>query len=117
MRRVSVSDVIMNMPSDTEWMMGVQEVPAAVDLRKYIEVRLFGERPHIRGRRIPIAIIVRRMRTNHWTIAETAEDFELSEAEVSAALLFYEEHKEEIDQQEEEEARLFEEMKRQHGSD
>lgn len=87
-----------------------------VDLRKYIEVRLFDERPHIRGRRIPVATIVQRMRSNHWTIAETAEDFSLSEAEVSAALLFYEEHKEEIDRQEEEEARLFEEMKRLHGS-
>lgn len=96
--------------------MSVQDVPTTVDLRKYIEVRLFDERPHIRGRRIPVAMIVRRMSANHWTIAETAEDFALSEAEVSAALLYYQEHKEEIDQQEREEDAKFEEMKRLHGN-
>lgn len=29
----------------------------ALDLSKYVEVRIFGERPHVRGRRIPIATI------------------------------------------------------------
>lgn len=96
--------------------MSVQDVPTTVDLRKYIEVRLFDERPHIRGRRIPVAIIVRRMNANHWTIVETAEDFALTEAEVSAALLYYQEHKDEIDQQEREEDAKFEEMKRLHGN-
>ena len=87
------------------------EIPETVDLRKYIDTQFFGVRPHIRGRRVPVAMIANRMRVNHWTIAETAYDFTLSEAEISAALLYYEEHKEEIDKQEEEELRLYHEMK------
>ena len=97
--------------------MSIQEIPTRVDLRKYIEVRMFGERPHIRGRRIPVGIIVRTMQVNNLSIAETAYNFSISEAEVLAALLYYEEYKEEIERQEEEEARLFEEMKRLYGSD
>jgi uncharacterized protein (DUF433 family) len=96
--------------------MTVQDTPTTVDLRKYIVVRLFDERPHIRGRRLPVAHLVRVMRANNLSIAETAYNFTISEAQVLAALLYYEEHKEEIDRQEEEEARLFEEMKRLHGS-
>ena len=34
------------------------QIPAKTDLSKYVEVRIFGERPHIRGRRIPVAMIV-----------------------------------------------------------
>ena len=90
------------------------QIADRVDLRKYVERRLFENRPHIRGRRIPVAMIVRRARANHWTVAETAYDFTLSEAEVLAAMLYYEEHQAEIDAQEEEEARLFEAMKRQY---
>jgi uncharacterized protein (DUF433 family) len=87
-----------------------------VDLSKYIETRFFGERPHIRGRRVPVAMIAKRMTTNNWTIPETAYDFTLSEAEVLAALLYYDEHRELLDAQEEEEARLFAEMQaQQHG--
>jgi uncharacterized protein (DUF433 family) len=88
--------------------------PATVDLSKYIETRLFGERPHIRGRRIPVAMIVRRAHANGWTAAETAYDFTLSEAEVLAAMLYYEEHREQIDLQEAEEEQLFDDMKRLH---
>ena len=83
---------------------------ATVDLTKYIETRFFGERPHIRGRRIPVAIVARRARANGWTVAETAYDFSLSEAEVLAALLHYVEHKETIDAQEAVEQALFDEM-------
>ena len=90
--------------------------PAPVDLGKYIEIRLFGERPHLRGRRVPVAMVVQRMRANNWTIAETAYDFTLSEAEVTAAILYYEEHKDLIDGQEIEAAQEYEEMKRQHDS-
>ncbi len=74
--------------------------PERVDLSKYIETRLFGERPHIRDRRIPIAVIVYQARANSWTIAETAWNFTLAEAEVLAAMLYYEEHQSEIDAQE-----------------
>lgn len=89
--------------------------PQTIDLSKYIESRFFGERPHIRGRRIPVAQIARRMRLNSLTIGETAEDFTLTEAEVLAALLYYEEHQSQLDAQEAEEERLFNEMKRQYG--
>ena len=86
--------------------------PERVDLSKYIESRLFGERPHIRERRIPVAVIAYQARANNWTIAETAWNFTLAEAEVLAAMLYYQEHQTEIDEQEAEEIRLFEEMKR-----
>lgn len=95
--------------------MAAQNAPTTVDLSKYIERRFFGERPHIRDHRIPVANIARRIQLNQWTVADAAEDFTLSEVEVLAALLYYEQHKDEIDAQEAQEQRLFEEMKRQHG--
>ncbi|MBI5957182.1 MAG: DUF433 domain-containing protein [Chloroflexi bacterium] len=91
------------------------QVPTLADLRKYVDTRFFDERPHIRGRRIPIATVAYNVRTNGWTIGETAHNFSLSEPEVLAALLYYHEHQDEIDRQEEEEKRLFDDMKRQHG--
>lgn len=91
------------------------QVANPVDLSKYIEVRLFEGRPHIRGKRIPVAMIVRRMRTNAWTVAETAYDFTLSESEVVAAILYYEEHQTEIERQETAEAEQFQIMKQRHG--
>ena len=87
-------------------------VPVQVDLQKYIETRLFGNRPHIRGKRIPVALIAQRLSANNWTIAETAYDFTLTEAEVLAALLYYEEHLNEIQQQEQKESALFDDLKR-----
>ncbi len=90
--------------------------PTPVDLHKYIEVRLFGDRPHIRSKRIPVALVAKRMTANGWTIAETAYDFTLSEAEVLAALLYYEEHLNEIQQQELKEATLFTDMKQRNGN-
>lgn len=89
--------------------------PASVDLSKYIETRYFGERPHIRGRRIPVATVAYNAQTNGWSIAGTAENFGLNEAEVLAALLYYQEHQMRIDAQEAEEIRLGEAMRRQHG--
>jgi uncharacterized protein (DUF433 family) len=91
------------------------QIPERVDLSKYIETRLFEERPHIRGRRVPIAMIVYSARGNNWNVAETAYQFTLSEAEVLAAMLYYEEHKAEIDQQEVQEKAKFDEMKRLYG--
>ncbi len=85
-----------------------------VDLRKYVEVRLFEDRPHIRGRRIPVAVIAYNARTNQWGVAELAYQFGLSEAEVLAALLYYAEHQEEIDRQEAEERVKVEAAKRLH---
>lgn len=92
------------------------QVPATVDLSKYIEVRLFEDRPHIRGRRVPVGLLAAFARANDWTVAETAYQLSLTEAEVLAAMLYYEEHKEEIERQEAEEQTKFEEMKRLYGS-
>lgn len=91
-------------------------VPEKVDLSKYIETRLFEERPHIRGRRIPIAMIVYTARGNQWDVAETAYQFSLSEAEVLAAMLYYQEHREDIDRQEADEQLKFDEMKQKYDS-
>ncbi len=76
------------------------ETPVKVDLSKYIEVRIFGERPHIRGRRIPVATIAHSARSQNWGIAELAYQFTLSEPEVLAALLYYQENKDLIEAQE-----------------
>jgi uncharacterized protein (DUF433 family) len=76
------------------------EAPTSVDLRKYIEVRIFGERPHIRGRRIPVATIAHSAQSQGWGVAELAYQFTVSEPEVLAALLYYEENKTVIEAQE-----------------
>ena len=89
--------------------------PTDVDLSKYIDMVHFGDRPHIRGRRVPVGMIVRRMQVNSWTVEQTAEDFALTETEILAALLYYEQHKALIDQQEAEEDALFQQMKQQYG--
>ena len=91
------------------------QVPTTVDLVKYIDTQFFGERPHIRGRRVPVAIIAHRAHANGWTVSQTAYDFTLSESEVLAALLYYAEHQAGIEQQEAEEQAEFKEMKRLHG--
>jgi len=89
-------------------------IETTVDLSKYIETRLFGERPHIRGRRVPVAIVAYNARTNNWDVAELAYQFTLSESEVLSALLYYAEHKDMIDAQEREEQARLNEMKRLH---
>ncbi|MBN1562299.1 MAG: DUF433 domain-containing protein [Anaerolineae bacterium] len=73
---------------------------ATIDLTKYIETRLFGDRPHIRGRRIPVATVVYNTHEHQWHVTETAHNFGLSEAEVLSALLYYAENKTLIDAQE-----------------
>jgi uncharacterized protein (DUF433 family) len=93
------------------------EISERVNLTKYIEVRLFEDRPHIRGRRIPVDNHGYSAHGNKWDTAETAYQFTLSEAHVLAAMLYYEEHREEIDRQEIEEQVKFDEMKRLYGRD
>jgi uncharacterized protein (DUF433 family) len=93
-----------------------ESLPATTDLRKYIETRFYGERPHIRGRRLLVSMLVANFEGNGWTVAETARNFGIAESEVLAALLYYHEHKAEIDSQDAEEQRQFDEMYRLHGS-
>ena len=95
--------------------MTTKQNPATIDPTKYIETRFFGKRPHIRGRRIPVAIIAYNARTNKWTPDELAYNFNVSAAEVLAALLYYQEHTAEIDAQEVKEQQQFDEIQRQHG--
>ncbi len=72
----------------------------AVDLSKYIETRLLGDRPHVRGRRIPISVIVHTAADNGHGVADLMYDFDLNETEVLAALLYYSEHKDSTEAQE-----------------
>lgn len=75
-------------------------IPEAIDLRKYIDTETYMQRPHIRGRRVPVATIAHSGRSQGWDVAELAYQFTLSETQVLAALLYYEEHREEIEAQE-----------------
>lgn len=71
-----------------------------IDLSAYIETRLFGERPHLVNRRIPIATIARSAQELGWSVERLKEEFFISEAEVLAALLYYAEHHALIEAQE-----------------
>lgn len=75
-------------------------IPEAIDLRKYIDTETYMQRPHIRGRRVPVATIAHSGRSQGWDVAELAYQFTLSETQVLAALLYYQEHREEIEAQE-----------------
>lgn len=81
---------------------------SAIDLSKYIDTQWFGERPHIRGRRIPIWVIVHTAVDNDHGIPELMYDFDLTEAEVLAAILYYAEHKDEIEALEAADRALYE---------
>jgi uncharacterized protein (DUF433 family) len=72
-------------------------IPETVDLSKYIEVR--DQRPHIRGRRLPVVFVAAAQQANALSIADLAYQFTLSEEQVLAALLYYREHKAEMDAQ------------------
>jgi uncharacterized protein (DUF433 family) len=74
------------------------EMAINLNLSKYIDLR--DERPHVRGRRIPVATIAHSARSQGWTINQLAYEFTLSEAEVLAALLYYEENRDAIEAQE-----------------
>ena len=77
--------------------------PEKIDLSKYIEMR--DNRPHIRGRCLPVMFIAAAEHENQLSIAELAYQFTLSEEQVLAALLYYPEHKTELDAQDAEDSR------------
>src|SRR3954451_19661895 len=79
------------------WSVMMTDQAPALDLSKYVEVCLFGERPHIRGRRVPVATIAYSAVSQGWDVTRLAYEFTLSEAQILSALLYYEEHKSEID--------------------
>jgi len=78
----------------------IQDDTTTVNLRKYIEVRLMGDKPHIRRRRLPVSMIAYAARDNDLGIADLTETFDLSEAQVLAGLLYYKENQTLIDDQE-----------------
>jgi uncharacterized protein (DUF433 family) len=73
---------------------------ATVDLSKYIAVESFGSRPHVKGRRVPVATLAHSAGSQHWDVPELAYQFGLSETEVLAALLYFEQHRDSIEAQE-----------------
>lgn len=78
----------------------VAQTALPIDLSQYIETRYFDDRPHIRGRRIPISVIANTASSNQHGVPELMVDFDLTETEVLAALLYYVEHKAMIETQE-----------------
>lgn len=96
--------------------MAVSEaIPSSVDLRKYIDTRFYGERPHIRGRSLLVSTVAITAEANHWSVDETAYNYGLSATEVLAALLYYQEYKAEIDRQDADEQKLFDAIYQQYG--
>lgn len=91
-------------------------IPEAIDLRKYIDTQTYMERPYIRGRRVPVATIAHSARSQGWDVAELAYQFTLSEIQVLAALLYYEEHRDEIESQEAAYQALLDEAYRRHAN-
>jgi len=89
--------------------------PAAIDLSPYIETRFFGERPHVRNRRVPVAVIAYNAYENKWDVPRLSYEFTLSETQVLAALLYYQQHKEMIDAQEAAEQAALDEMFEKYG--
>ena len=76
------------------------EYVPVINLSKYVETRYFGERPHLKGRRIPIATLAYAARDNQHDVEQLMAGFDLTEAEVLAALLYYVDHRAELDAQE-----------------
>lgn len=75
------------------------QIPEKVDLSKYVETRLMGDRPHVRGRRMPVIFVAEAFDVNGMSISDIAYNYTISEEEVLAALHYYREHKAEIDAQ------------------
>lgn len=88
-------------------------IPEKVDLSKYVELR--DQRPHIRGRRLPVVFVAAAQRANNLSITDLAYQFTLSEEQVLAALLYYREHKAEIDAQDALDVQQSDEMHHRYG--
>lgn len=72
-------------------------IPLDVDLTKYIDKTEFGDRPHIRGRRITVAQIADTAANQSWDLDSVADEYTLTKAQVLAALLYYEEFHDQVD--------------------
>lgn len=90
------------------------QIPEKVDLSKYVETRLMGDRPHVRGRRLPVVFVGEAFDVNGISISDIAYNFTITEEEVLAALLYYREHKAEIDARDVRDHQEWLELKAQH---
>lgn len=70
-----------------------------------------GGKPRIAGRRIAVSHIAIWHEQMNMSVAEIANQFDLSYGEIYAALSYYHDHKREIDENIEEEERWYEEEK------
>ena len=78
--------------------MTVIQPTLSVELSKYIDDT--GERPLVRDTDVPVATIAYRAMSGSWGLSELVYQFTLNDAEVLAALLYYEQFRERIDAQE-----------------
>jgi uncharacterized protein (DUF433 family) len=75
-----------------------------LDVTRYIEFKFWeGKHPHIAGRRVRVSWIAHYLRDNDIGISDLARDLSLTENQVAAAMLYYEQHQEEIEAVESEE--------------
>lgn len=72
---------------------------------------MLGGEPHIEGRRISVGQIAAH-HNGGWPVEEISEAFDLTHAQIYAALSYYYDHKEEIDRAIQEEIEWFEQLKR-----
>lgn len=77
-----------------------EPVLPAVNVSKYIDSQFFGERPHIRGRRITVYQVAVVAQAENLSVSRLMYEFSLSESEVLAALLYYAEYRTALDAQE-----------------
>ena len=75
-----------------------------------------GGKPRIAGHRIAVIHVATWHNEMKMSVAEIAEDYKLSLADVHAALAYYYDHQEEIDQHEEESQKRVEEFMKAHPS-
>ncbi len=72
-----------------------------INLSQYIETHLMGDRPHLKDQRLPVATIAHSLRDNpSLSVANLAQQFNVSETEILAVLLYYAQHQDLVDVQE-----------------
>jgi uncharacterized protein (DUF433 family)/uncharacterized protein (DUF4415 family) len=87
-------------------------------LDRYIVVtpNIAGGKPRIAGRRLKVQNIVIAHEWMGWSVDQIAEEYELTLAEIYAALAYYYDHREVIDAHIKEDASIVSQMQKQHAS-
>jgi uncharacterized protein (DUF433 family) len=77
-------------------------VDDTIELSEYIEFRWFdGMIPHVKDRRIPVSVLAAAAGDRRDSVEAIAQNYELSEAQVLAALFYYSMHADEVDRADE----------------